>query len=589
MAKVDIRLQAALSYAARGWRVFPLRPGTKKPYPCAYTDEAPVDQARKLARRDHWPVVVERGRGGCHLASADPDTITSWWERWPDSDIGLATGPDSGVFVLDADIDEAKGKNGYRTLRGYAESGLTLPKTVGQKTPSGGRHWLFRFPAGIDLPNSVERLLGDGLDTRTHGGYIVLPPSRHPVHQALYQWHPERSPENLPLADAPQWLIDKLMSPPADKPPQDRPPEPRAYDVSLISPRARKAIDDECARVSGTPPGGQNHALNSAAYYIGQLVGVGEIPHGYAEQQLLAAALAMSRNYDPKRGKWTLPQLENRVTEGLKAGIADKHKRKPAERRAPADAPPPRRPPAADGRVGVAPGAIPGAAPGAPKADTGGARRQQSQDAARRTWAHALPLTDPRAPPAVLTYVAALGLGPGDVPPTVRAAVAPYRHWAEGRMVELGPWPALVAAVGADKRVEGVLCTFIAPSGRARQEVWDTAITGQMLFDRQGLGTVKGMPLRLTPMADGPLTLCIGVELGLYALAQRGAAPLWAARSLHAAAEMSLPDTVDRVVLCLWKQDAPPQALDRAVRHLANGGKRAVSVAHVPIPPGVKP
>jgi hypothetical protein len=62
------------------------------------------------------------------------------------------------------------------------------------------------FPAGLELRNSTGRL-GEGLDVRATGGYVVVPPSIHDKTGRAYQWaEPQR-----PIADAPAWLIEMLM------------------------------------------------------------------------------------------------------------------------------------------------------------------------------------------------------------------------------------------------------------------------------------------------------------------------------------------------------------------------------------------
>src|SRR6266511_3862702 len=65
---------AALRYAAQGWHVFPLWPGTKTP-----------------AVPDAWQ----------HRATTNPDLIGRWWSGRP-FNIGLAVGP-SGLLVVDLD------------------------------------------------------------------------------------------------------------------------------------------------------------------------------------------------------------------------------------------------------------------------------------------------------------------------------------------------------------------------------------------------------------------------------------------------------------------------------------------------------
>ena len=68
----------ALAYAARGWPVFPLKPGQKVPL---------------IAKRD--------GGSGVYDATIDPEQIKAWWTRTPDANIGLACG--SYFWVLDVD------------------------------------------------------------------------------------------------------------------------------------------------------------------------------------------------------------------------------------------------------------------------------------------------------------------------------------------------------------------------------------------------------------------------------------------------------------------------------------------------------
>ena len=79
MAK--IMKDQALAYAGMGLAVFPLRARDKRPA----TDN------------------------GCKAATTDMQQIESWWNRWPDANIGIATGSISGgLVVIDLDIDEEK-------------------------------------------------------------------------------------------------------------------------------------------------------------------------------------------------------------------------------------------------------------------------------------------------------------------------------------------------------------------------------------------------------------------------------------------------------------------------------------------------
>lgn len=82
-------LDAALDAAARGWHVFPLRPGSKRPA------GHPEDRCPGTGRCAAWAPDVEQ------RATTDPSKIRAAWTHAPYG-IGVATGP-SGLCVLDLD------------------------------------------------------------------------------------------------------------------------------------------------------------------------------------------------------------------------------------------------------------------------------------------------------------------------------------------------------------------------------------------------------------------------------------------------------------------------------------------------------
>lgn len=104
--------------------------------------------------------------------------------------IGMRTGKESGTTVLDLDI-------------GSDTSGLAMPPTPCQRTGSGGTHHLYKYIEGVR--NSAGKI-GEHMDIRGDGGYIVLAGSWHPG--GTYEWIIPFG--DIPLADAPQWLVDKL-------------------------------------------------------------------------------------------------------------------------------------------------------------------------------------------------------------------------------------------------------------------------------------------------------------------------------------------------------------------------------------------
>jgi len=565
MATGDIMLTMALAYADRGWRVFPLRRGTKKPFGEIYPDDAPDEAERKRRSGNVWPDVRPRGQGGVHRATTDAALVRDWWWRWPGSDIGLATGPDSGVWVLDADLDAAKGKDGFATLADYAAQGLGLPPTVQQITPSGGRHWLFRWPSGQEVANSSEKRLGNGLDVRGLGGYIVLPPSRHPTGKC-YAWDPGAGLDQVAIADAPAWLLAKL-APDAEEAAETRAAAPRAYDPGLLTPYARRALDEECARVAAAMPGNQNTTLNEAAFSLGTLVGAGAIPEGYAHQHLLVAATAMAAHYDPKRGRWKPDQLERVVRDGIRAGAA--HPRTLPEPRS-------RQP---DRRDGPRP-------PHRQEVD----QRPRQASGAVQIWARGVPLSSPACPNAVRVYVEAMGLAPDQAPPTLRGAWLDYWHKDDaGKTQVIGCHPCLIAA-GGGGRVEGVALTYLNGDGTGRAVVIDP-VTGEILPARRPVGIARGVSIRLAALSGERLIIAAPLDAGLMALAA-GSQPVWAVGTLEAAASVMVPTGMD-ITLALWRLTRPRMGRDgliaQAVAHLHRTSRREVRVALLDPPKGWRP
>ena len=165
---MSIYKKAALEYATKyGWAVFPVSPKTKRPLT----------------------------PNGCKDAKKIPGAIEAWWNRFPDAAIGVATGSASGLIVIDEDIDEDKGLNGYDEVRRWERDNTGLPDTVQSITGRGGYHLFFRY-TGTDIKNRAGIL--DGVDVRGEGGYVIVPPSKHP-NGTEYMW--EYPPEETELAE----------------------------------------------------------------------------------------------------------------------------------------------------------------------------------------------------------------------------------------------------------------------------------------------------------------------------------------------------------------------------------------------------
>ena len=86
--------------------------------------------------------------------------------------IGLAC-CQSGLIVLDADVDESRDLNGLKTITEFEMQLGTLPRTLTVQTPRNGRHFIFSS-RGIDNPVGK---IGKDIDVKFNG-YVVFPPSK---------------------------------------------------------------------------------------------------------------------------------------------------------------------------------------------------------------------------------------------------------------------------------------------------------------------------------------------------------------------------------------------------------------------------
>lgn len=242
----------ALHLAARGWHVFPITPGAKKPPAISRWEQR---------------------------ATIDPARITRCWQAGA-FNIGIATGP-SRLVVIDLDTTDGDDPDGAAHLTQLsAERGVTLPDTWTVATPSGGRHLYFTTPAGVRLRNTKGDL-APAIDTRAGGGYVVAPGSQVPG--GGYELADDTDPVELP-----GWLLQGLCEhrPTVISGRADRP-------VATVSGYAAAAVARETARVRTAPAGQHNRTLSNAAYNLGQLVGAGLLDTGQATHALADAAHAL--------------------------------------------------------------------------------------------------------------------------------------------------------------------------------------------------------------------------------------------------------------------------------------------------------
>lgn len=282
----------AALYADRlGWAVFPLKPRTKEPATA----------------------------NGFHAAESDPGLVRELWDAHGHGcNIGLRTGPASGVFVFDVDASPPKGGGmaGPEALAVLEARFGALPETRRVSTSGGGYHVYFRYPEGRTLRNRA-RITLDGqrtsLDSRADGGYVVLPPSVHPS-GTLYAWGPSRE-----LAEAPAWLLDLL-----DPPRVERPPIAAVRLDAGADRWSARALEIACDRIRAAGEGMRHEVIYKESASIGEIVGGGTLSRSEAEAALIAAGLATGKGER---------EVRRAVVDALSRG--EMSPRRPPERDAP--------------------------------------------------------------------------------------------------------------------------------------------------------------------------------------------------------------------------------------------------------------
>ena len=191
--QLNTRLDWALWWAAKGFSVVPVH-YVKPDGSCSCSQGKDCPSPGKHPAPSRWKHYQTQ--------RADEDTLTIWFDgRFKDYNIGVVTGEISGnVFAVDVDV--AEGKPGADTLDDLCMANDDLPQTLEQITGSGGRHYLFKAPEGKTIATGANTL-GDGVDTRGEGGFIVVAPSNHKSGGNYVA-------NSYDIEDAPDWLVTML-------------------------------------------------------------------------------------------------------------------------------------------------------------------------------------------------------------------------------------------------------------------------------------------------------------------------------------------------------------------------------------------
>jgi hypothetical protein len=260
---------AALAAARRGWPVFPLCPGDKRPAITDWERRATMDETRIRRCWSAGAYNVGVVCGPSSLVVIDLDVRKEGAAPPPD---GQMPGVQSGADVLAALAD--------RESQPLAE----LIDTYQVRTGSGGLHLYYSSPLGIELRNTAGRL-GWLIDTRAHGGYVVGAGSR----VAGRSYAVANATE---VAAMPTWMVKQLTGPTEPTTPATN-LRIAGSSVERRTAYASAALRAEVARVLGAREGSRNHTLVRAAFALGQLVADGLLPDVAVDAALRAAGEAV--------------------------------------------------------------------------------------------------------------------------------------------------------------------------------------------------------------------------------------------------------------------------------------------------------
>lgn len=287
--------QALLSlYISLGWALVPLHDvGGVVGGACSCQNGAACESAGKHPRARAWQQPAQLVRDDARLYAVHSALPLANW--------GVATGPVSGIWTLD--YDPAHAEESARMLVNRLTMG---GHDAHVRTGSGGFHWHFALPAGVEIANVQGGMgrsprLPRGLDVRGVGGQVVLPPSVSA--RGGYGWLAD--PRTHAGNAGPDWLVEMVNAPAA---------VPASTVGPLISP-AGDRIATGASRsddISGWTPDERARGARYAGAALGELL---------AE---LVGAIEGTRNATAFRVACRLVELANAPWSGLDAGrVAD--------------------------------------------------------------------------------------------------------------------------------------------------------------------------------------------------------------------------------------------------------------------------
>ena len=259
-------LRNAVDYAAWGWPVFLL--GRSK-RPIANCPACPKGAT------GHDPQTCEcLTCHGFYAATLNVERFEAMLAAHPSGLLAIRTGQASGLLVID--IDPAHG--------GRLDPTLMTP-TYAVATGGGGWHLYYTHPGIPVLSRPMPDR--DGVDVKADGGYVVAPPSVHPITRQPY-----RPVGDRPVNEMPRRLLDVCQTVTAPTPallpavPPVIGPSSAVGGRGISNPAALLAANLDA--VTRAPEGRRRVTLHGAARGVARIVVTGAISAEQARAELTA-------------------------------------------------------------------------------------------------------------------------------------------------------------------------------------------------------------------------------------------------------------------------------------------------------------
>lgn len=227
-------------------------------------------------------------------ATNDLLTLCFYLEQHPDCYLLYRTGEQSGEIIIDTDIKG--GKNGIKQFVEICKkNGFDPYRTRIVLTPSGGLHFIFKYPKGYDIQTSAGKI-GDGIDIRANGGIIYAPGvirKKGPFTGRMYVVINDVTPIEYPAFLIHLTQRSKTILKKADK--RNSNLNTRNKHPLHIAENLVEAARDELAiavhKISTTVLGSRNETLYKQAFKLGCMVYEGIIVEETVISHLQLAAL----------------------------------------------------------------------------------------------------------------------------------------------------------------------------------------------------------------------------------------------------------------------------------------------------------